>query len=303
MERDFKGVWIPKDIWLHQELSMLDKVLLVEIDSLDQTDRGCYASNKYLADFCGCSESAISKSISKLTKLGLISCQNFDGRQRELKSNIGCLIKNTTEHSKIYEAGKENLLQSNIVNNKENNTINNTNIINNNSANGQLFSTSNKPKKTKENQFITVIENLSSNPKVRTALEKYLGYRRKKGLTIEQWQTIVTRFKNDTKEKGKTVDEAVDAIEKCLMDGNMKLFYKDYKFSTEQFPTPAQQQTKTSGNKLVYILTPEHLLYKTFYLDLDTYPKEVDPNYTPTLYVFEDGTVLPEERVGEEYRN
>ena len=46
--RDFKGVWIPKEIWLNTDLSIIEKVLLVEIDSLDNSDRGCFASNEYL---------------------------------------------------------------------------------------------------------------------------------------------------------------------------------------------------------------------------------------------------------------
>ena len=32
MERDLKGVWIPKDIWLNKELSILEKLLITEID-------------------------------------------------------------------------------------------------------------------------------------------------------------------------------------------------------------------------------------------------------------------------------
>ena len=27
--RDFKGVWIPKEIWLNEELTMLEKVIFV----------------------------------------------------------------------------------------------------------------------------------------------------------------------------------------------------------------------------------------------------------------------------------
>ena len=37
--RDFKGIWIPKDIWLSKELSLMEKVLFVEIHSLDN-ERG-----------------------------------------------------------------------------------------------------------------------------------------------------------------------------------------------------------------------------------------------------------------------
>jgi len=39
-DRDFKGVWIPKDIWLSENLSLMEKVLFVEIHSLDN-ERGC----------------------------------------------------------------------------------------------------------------------------------------------------------------------------------------------------------------------------------------------------------------------
>ena len=34
-ERDFKGIWIPKEIWLSEQLSLVEKVLFVEIHSLD----------------------------------------------------------------------------------------------------------------------------------------------------------------------------------------------------------------------------------------------------------------------------
>jgi Mn-dependent DtxR family transcriptional regulator len=74
-DRDFKGVWIPKAIWLDERLTALDKVILTEIDSLDQGERGCYASNKHIADFCQCSEAKVTKSISHLTKLGYLYVQ------------------------------------------------------------------------------------------------------------------------------------------------------------------------------------------------------------------------------------
>ena len=49
---DFKGIWIPKDIWLSDQLSLMEKVLFVEIHSLDN-ERGCYAGNKYFSEFFG----------------------------------------------------------------------------------------------------------------------------------------------------------------------------------------------------------------------------------------------------------
>ena len=50
-ERDFKGVWIPKEVWLDTRLSMIEKGILVEIDSLDFSESGCFASNESQINF------------------------------------------------------------------------------------------------------------------------------------------------------------------------------------------------------------------------------------------------------------
>jgi len=46
-KRDFKGIWIPKEIWFLEELSHMERILFAEIDSLDN-ERGCIASNEYV---------------------------------------------------------------------------------------------------------------------------------------------------------------------------------------------------------------------------------------------------------------
>lgn len=120
-QRDFKGVWIPKVVWLDSRLTALDKVILTEIDSLDQGERGCYASNKHIADFCQCSERKVSESISQLLKYGYLRVQNFDGRQRELRS---CLANFASLNSKKCEADTKKLRQSNTDNNTSTNTKN-----------------------------------------------------------------------------------------------------------------------------------------------------------------------------------
>ena len=67
MERDFKGIWIPKEVWLSNDLTLQEKVFLVEIDSLDN-EEGCYASNQYFADFFGLSTTRVSLIIKSLYK-------------------------------------------------------------------------------------------------------------------------------------------------------------------------------------------------------------------------------------------
>ena len=93
-QRGFKGVWLPREIWLDDRLTALEKVIFAEIDSLDNGN-GCTASNESLAKLCGCTERKITQAISKLKKLGLIEQVSFDGRERILKSN-----------SEQYERGK-----------------------------------------------------------------------------------------------------------------------------------------------------------------------------------------------------
>ena len=119
MNRDFKGVWIPKEVWLDTRLNALDKVILAEIDSLDSSERGCWASNKHIADFCQCSETKVSTAISKLVKFGYIYVQKFDGRQRELKSRLS---KFERQNFKNCKADTQNLKESNTSNNTLNNT-------------------------------------------------------------------------------------------------------------------------------------------------------------------------------------
>lgn len=87
--RDFKGVWIPKQVFLDERLNAIEKIILIEIDSLDAEDsEGCYASNEYLANFCKCSMTKVSTSISKLIKLGYLYVSKNDGRKRYLKSRL-----------------------------------------------------------------------------------------------------------------------------------------------------------------------------------------------------------------------
>lgn len=74
MNRSFKGVWIPKEIWLSDKLTLQEKVFLVEIDSLDNQD-GCYASNKHFADFFKLSKNRCSEVIKSLEKKNLITIE------------------------------------------------------------------------------------------------------------------------------------------------------------------------------------------------------------------------------------
>ncbi|WP_018592587.1 DnaD domain protein [Terrisporobacter glycolicus] len=72
MERAFKGIWIPAEIWLNKDLKLIEKLFLVEIDSLDNKD-GCFASNDYFSDFFGLSKNRCSEIIKSLENKGYIT--------------------------------------------------------------------------------------------------------------------------------------------------------------------------------------------------------------------------------------
>jgi hypothetical protein len=76
MERDFKGVWIPKEIWLSEDLGWTEKFLLAEIDSLSRNNE-CFASNDYFAKFFNISKDRISKIVSGLSKKGYVEVTLF----------------------------------------------------------------------------------------------------------------------------------------------------------------------------------------------------------------------------------
>ena len=87
LPRDFKGIWIPREIWLDQTLTYFEKCLLAEINSLNGSD-GCYASNEYLCKFFNERERKIQDGLAKLKAKGYIYTESFDGRTRIMRTNL-----------------------------------------------------------------------------------------------------------------------------------------------------------------------------------------------------------------------
>lgn len=105
-KREFKGIWFPAEVWLDERLTALEKMILMEIDSLDNEDN-CYASNEHLAKFCQCSQSKVSSAISKLKKLGYVRVKSFDGRKRILESCLTVSIRQTNKKEKSAQQNLE----------------------------------------------------------------------------------------------------------------------------------------------------------------------------------------------------
>lgn len=90
-ERSFKGVWVPKEIWLNKDLTLQQKVMLVEIDSLENEEKGCFATNKYFADFFDLSPSRISHIIAELVDKGYLTIsfvkEGNEIKERQIRLN------------------------------------------------------------------------------------------------------------------------------------------------------------------------------------------------------------------------
>ena len=128
MERDFKGIWIPKEIWLDDRLNALEKMILMEIDSLDTDEKGCYATNDYIAEFCQCTSTKVSLAVKKLVELEYIEVVKFDGRRRLIKSRLENNYKQTLKKIKA-DFKNINTLYKDKRNIERNIEINNNNPI------------------------------------------------------------------------------------------------------------------------------------------------------------------------------
>lgn len=118
-KRKWRGIWIPKEVWLDERISALEKIILFEVDSLDQ-EIGCIASNEYIAKFCQCSAWKVSTAVQKLIDLGYIRVESFDGRHRTLRSNLVFFTRQPLENPNPAFG------ESNAINNREKNKRENT---------------------------------------------------------------------------------------------------------------------------------------------------------------------------------
>lgn len=137
-ERNFKGIWIPKEIWITDELSLQEKVILVEIDSLDDEDKGCYASNKYFADFFKLTNGRVSQIIKQLQQKGYLEIKyNYKGKEiterlirvkrppyPQVFNKLNTYLENDDRGIKF---SKEGYLENAKDNNIDTNNINNNN--------------------------------------------------------------------------------------------------------------------------------------------------------------------------------
>lgn len=119
MNRDFKGIWIPKEIWESKEMTIMEKLFLIEIDSLDNED-SCHASNNYFSTFFDISKGRCTQIIKSLEQKGFVTIELIrSGKQ---------VVKRLIRVVNILNNPSKNIKHPCLENAQDNNTvINNTN--------------------------------------------------------------------------------------------------------------------------------------------------------------------------------
>lgn len=232
--RDFKGVWISKEVWLDTRLNALEKVILTEIDSLDNGEKGCYASNEHLADFCQCSKTKVSTAIKKLIDCGYIYVQNFDGRKRELKSRLSNFER---QNDKKCKAEYQILKESNIDNNTNNNTVSNK-----------------KERKSRQKSYDEQIEDYTQNDDLKTALKAFVQMRAfiKKPLTEYALKLMLKKLDGMAKDDGTKT-----AIVNNAVEHNWQGIYPLKEEQTYSYKKPVPENKKTT-DQIDYSLPEEY---------------------------------------------
>ncbi len=208
MERDFKGIWIPKEIWLDENLTIQEKVFFVEIDSLDN-EEGCYATNNYFADFFGISKTRVSRVINSLVDKGYITStiEYKEGTKQILKRvlNISYIPYTTKVQYPIQQKFKDN--------NTINKPINNT-LITSTKLTGKKKRTVKKKPKTNSETFPQLEE-----------LRRYIP-------TFDREASVFT--KNPVRETH--LQECQDIVDKYGLEKVKEIMLKYYKNTNSSYP-------------------------------------------------------------------
>lgn len=87
-KRGFKGLWLPAPLLFEESLCPSEKILAIEIDSLDSDGSGCTASNPYLANFLNIPEGSLRKHLYHLRDMKIIKVSVHKKYRRTMFSNL-----------------------------------------------------------------------------------------------------------------------------------------------------------------------------------------------------------------------
>ena len=105
-----KGLWIPAEILLNEELSDKEKIILSMILYLSEEKGSCFASNKYIANIVNVTPERVSKIISSLKDKGYISVKlKYKTDSKEIEERqITPKVENINGYSQKLQEGIDN---------------------------------------------------------------------------------------------------------------------------------------------------------------------------------------------------
>ena len=174
--RAFKGIWIPKEIWLSTDLKVMEKLVLVEIDSLDN-EEGCFASNDHFSKFFSLSKNRCSEIIKSLEKKGYITIEYVyqQGSKAISKRVIKCVrkidegIREIDNPTRKTEEGYSEKCEDNNINNNIDNNID----INNKKEKKEKTSSKNN-----KSEIDMLIEEYTNNTELKNTLIEFVKHRK-----------------------------------------------------------------------------------------------------------------------------
>ena len=268
INRDFKGIWIPKELWLSQELSLQEKVMLLEIDSLDNEEH-CYASNAYFADFFGLSKTRISAIINGLAERGYISVQmSYKANSAEVEKRIIKVIKfpkdccgNNAGGILKTEGGILKTEGGYSGKFKDNSTI--TNNTNKKDITQNLFPVTKNKKESKAKDIVTMkgmISAFTESDDLQEKLSEYFSLRLKKGLQPNQWKIILDDLKAFTKGH---IELAIEKVNGAIAGGYLQIIppwekNRQQAFSKPSFDNTAGREVKSVKDEKEVLATDEN---------------------------------------------
>lgn len=107
-----KGLWIPAEILLNEDLSDKEKIILSIILYLSEETKSCFASNQYIASIVKVTQNRVSKIISALKDKGYVSVKlkyKTDSKEIEERQIIPIVqMNNGYSQNKQKGMGKDN---------------------------------------------------------------------------------------------------------------------------------------------------------------------------------------------------
>ena len=115
-KQKLKGLWIPAEILLNNDLSDKEKIILSMILYLSDETGSCFASNKYIASIVNVTSDRVSKIVSSLKEKGYVDVNlkyKIDTKEIEDRQIIP-IAESINRHSEKYleGIGKNNYLDS-----------------------------------------------------------------------------------------------------------------------------------------------------------------------------------------------